>query len=1177
MMSLRPVHAGSGYQYLLRSVATNDAYDSSSEEAVESNNLSGYYQAKGTPPGRWLGRGVATLASRSCVDGEEITADQMACLWGEGLHPDSLDRMKQGESIDKCQLGKRFPTYTGKDKALIELKKEEEKFKKENKRLPTEAERSELVVETCRPFFEKETGQINASGAHVVAWVNKRREAVKQAVAGYDFTFSPPKSVSVVWALGDEETANLIAACHHEAVEEAISWADKHVVRTRQGSGGIAQVETNGLIAAQFTHFDTRAGDPDLHTHVLLSNKVQRQDGKWTSLDGQPLFMHHHNISTRYDKILMDKLRERLGVEFEERNHSNTMQPTWEINTISDELVEMFSTRRRNAKPVFDRLVEQFTQSKRRAPGKRETKELWQAAILETRDAKKAAQSLRDLRAGWATAVLNSKNGEEFQREVARTLNRDDTEHLTPPTPEDDEYQEWVSRIARDAVDKVTDERSEMRFHHVETAITSALRPYFFHDSSEFQSYHSDICRYAYREVCLNIRPDDDVLELPSELIRNGKAIDYRIGQERFTTQEILDAEFHVLQATAELTPFVAQNKTIDSVLQKHTRKEGWSLNTGQEALARHLLTTGTLVATGVGPAGTGKTTSMNVVAKVWKKEGHNVIGLAPSAQAAQVLSNEIGVDAYTIDKLTHTWLGRNEHKPAHSVNALPVKIHKGDMILVDEAGMASTKNLNAVVEIAERTGAIVRLIGDPLQLDAVENGGLFSTLTTMAPTAELTDVMRFSKGKDSEQSQASLKLRQGDTKACEFYARRRWVRGGSREEMLSDAVAAYIKDTEKGLTSLVVASTNDDVNAMNEIIRQFRIEKGLVNTNEHIVLAHGDIASPGDIIITRKNQQLPTQQTVLNGQLWKLKKINADGSLVVRDIKTNRRVVLPAAYVHENTHLGYAATVHRSQGATVDTTHAVIDHRVDRAGLYVALTRGKISNRVYAVVEPYLDEEAEEQHYHMAGDSEAPTAMNVFKAAVRRDRRQQSALDAIAEEVDNVYGNERVGTLYRHARELVVTAYAEQVLSAFVDELPPMGDDDVQKLRTTLERLIDSGVDPSKTLTDDTAHLEGAKSLVSVVCWRLNKRRPHEHDSYATLPVKARRLASRELETWMAHASRQLQSYRERTNLRDFVPSSAEELIEKMEQQAHSRFIGQSHQRQQRQKEPTHTRGFTK
>ena len=145
------------------------------------------------------------------------------------------------------------------------------------------------VEQVARPFYRREFGYEHASGKDVIAWVNRERDKVRQAVAGFDFTFSPVKSVSVLWALSDEHTASKVAALHHQAVAEALRWAEDNAIYTRVGAGGIEQVKTKGIVAAEFTHFDTRGGDPDLHSHVLIANKVQGPDGRWRTLDSRTI------------------------------------------------------------------------------------------------------------------------------------------------------------------------------------------------------------------------------------------------------------------------------------------------------------------------------------------------------------------------------------------------------------------------------------------------------------------------------------------------------------------------------------------------------------------------------------------------------------------------------------------------------------------------------------------------------------------------------------------------------------------------------------------------------------------------------------------------------------------------------------------------------------------------
>ena len=169
----------------------------------------------------------------------------------------------------------------------------------------------------------------------------------------------------------------------------------------------------------------------------------------------------------------------------------------------------------------------------------------------------------------------------------------------------------------------------------------------------------------------------------------------------------------------------------------------------------------------------------------------------------------------------------------------------------------------------------------------------------------------------------------------------------------------------------------------------------------------HLEVLRDGDTVIARTNATLHTDNDrtplgrVINGQLFTVTDLADDGTLAVRDINTGQDMLIPADYAGTNMHLGYAATIHRAQGSTVDTTHAVIDNTVDRAGLYVAMTRGKKENRAYAVCEPVVDLTAEDAHMHSAGDRDAPTAEEVLTTILRRDTRHRSATETLREELD--------------------------------------------------------------------------------------------------------------------------------------------------------------------------------
>lgn len=1137
MMSLRAVHAGNGYQYLLRSVATNDAYD----QASETGKLAAYYDAKGTPPGRWIGGGIKGFNSETIVDGSVIEAEQMANLYGLGMHPDTDQLLELGVEFAHCKLGGKFPIYTNNIPVLNALREAENKITREEKRTLSDADRSQLAQTIGRKYYLEATGYPHASGEEIIAWVNDQKQQVRQAVAGFDLTFSPAKSVSILWALADEQTANRVAMCHHRAVEEALCFVETDVARTRRGAKGIAQVETKGIIAAEFTHFDTRAGDPDLHSHVLVSNKVQAKDGTWLALDGQPLFLHHQAISARYDAALHRLLDEELGLSMVENVREDGKEGIWEIEGVPTKLIESFSKRRSLARPIYDKYVAQYIDRHGRQPDKLTQKAMWQQAILDTRDAKKPAESLTTLRRDWEAEVFAMEGGAELLQQVRSIVDREDKS--TQPPFFNDQSPVEVDSIARNILARVTSKRSYFGRHHLDTAASTVLKGFRFHNAEEQATARKMIVQTAL-DHAVALTPTE-VLVLPPALIReDGKAVDRRLGSEKFTTQAILDAEENAMTAVVEPTVIFASNDLVDQALKHHSDKNGWSLNEGQAQLARHLLNVGTVAACGVGPAGTGKTTSMQIVTGVWQNMGRSVIGLAPSAAAAEVLGEEIGIDTTTIDQLTFTWCGRNPNRRGRCIKSLPIKISPGDMLLVDEAGMSTTENIAALCDIARESGAVVRFIGDPHQLDAVGNGGLFGAMCNAAPTAELTDVMRFSKGKDTKQAAASLLLRKGDAKAIDFYKDRGWVRGGSRTDMLTGAVDAYLTDLDRGRRSLVIASTNTDVDTINEMVREYRINAGEVDTSIEVVLAHDDAAGVGDIIIARKNKKFYTTTNsgqcactgrVINGQMFTITAIANDGSLHVRDNTNGRSMVLPADYASAHCHLGYGSTIHRSQGATVDTTHAVIDGSTNRAGLYVALTRGAKENRVWAVTDLEVDKTAEDGHYHMAGNKTVPEAEDIIAQALTRDDRKKTAHETLTQEYTEASSTERKRALYHYACEMVADHFINATFEPFFN--PLWSHEGTEKVRHIWKKMLLCGIDPREHMSWATADLRGSHDEGSVVAWRLQEMLSSAPAPVVSTPPPLLVSSDRDLDQWLQ------QIYAELTGaytIKDTTPSDA-------------------------------------
>lgn len=166
------------------------------------------------------------------------------------------------------------------------------------------------------PVTAEQMRNLFGEGRHPVAGTALGRAYRPDAVAGFDLTFSPAKSVSTLWAVAPSDVADAIKQAHDAAVADAITFLEDHAIFTREGTDGVRQVETRGLIAAAFTHRDSRAGDPDLHTHVAVANKVQTRQGKWLSIYGTVLHRYGVAVSEAYNTALEHHLVERLGVRF---------------------------------------------------------------------------------------------------------------------------------------------------------------------------------------------------------------------------------------------------------------------------------------------------------------------------------------------------------------------------------------------------------------------------------------------------------------------------------------------------------------------------------------------------------------------------------------------------------------------------------------------------------------------------------------------------------------------------------------------------------------------------------------------------------------------------------------------------------------------------------------------
>lgn len=913
VMTIRVMSSGRGYEYLLKSVAAGDG------DRSTGTPLTRYYTESGCPPGTWLGTGLTSLDTGqgpALADGDTVTEDQLARLLGEGVHP-----------VTGAKLGLAYP------------------------RLQPPRER------------------IAARVARLDAWLTgpQREEAVERireeevakkprtAVAGFDLTFSPPKSVSAVWGVADAPTQALIAQAHHAAMRDTLALLEERVAATRVGRGGVARMPVVGVIATAFDHYDSRAADPQLHTHVVVSNKVQGIDGRWRTLDSRTLHRAVVALSASYNAFLTDHTARLLGAKWVPVDRGRDRSTGWEIDGVPGALIAEFSRRTTGGvgvegiEQVKDRLIAAYTAEHGHAPSVRTIARLRQQATLETRP-EKELHSLAELTADWrdrATGVLGEDSTTWAQQLLAQGSNK-------PGLRADDLGAEQVSDVAALVLMEVGNRRAVWGRLNLHAEAMRQLMGARFATTADRLAVADRIVQQA-EEGSLRLTPAYD-RAVPGQYV-DGEGNRFQpVDQIAYTSQDILDAETRLLHQSATQDAPVLSARL---VARHASRKiKGVRLDPDQATAITKIARSGLTLDLLVGPAGAGKTTALRALHRAWiaAHGKDSVIGLAPSAVAAEVLGDSLGVKAENTAKFLY------EHGKGRW------NLYAGQLVLLDEASLAGTLALDRITAHAAEVGAKIVLIGDWAQLSAVETGGAFGMLTRhRRGVAELTGVRRFA---HEWEKTASLALRHGKASVLETYDERGRLHDGGFEAMLDALYNAWQTDRASGRSTLMIASNGEAVAELNQRARTDLIDAGTVEA-EGLVLHDGTRAGVGDLVVTRRNERRLSfgASWVKNGDRWQVTHRHQDGSLTVRRLGRGERprgrgIVLPAAYVNEEVELGYASTVHRAQGMTVDTAHAFIDpNTAARELFYVALTRGRSRNEAYVIqpdpheVEPHLDQ----------------------------------------------------------------------------------------------------------------------------------------------------------------------------------------------------------------------------
>ncbi len=711
-------------------------------------------------------------------------------------------------------------------------------------------------------------------------------------VPGFDLTFSAPKSVSLLWALGGPQAAVEVNEAHRCSVEAALAYVQREACWTRRGAGGKEFVHGNGFLATAFDHRSSRAGDPHLHTHVLIANATKGPDGRWTRLYHPAIYDHAKTAGYIYEAQLRHELSRRLDVEWQPVRNGIA-----EVEGFADEHLREFSTRRQQ-------ILE--------AAGPGASARARQIANLTTREAKERDVSRETLYGRWHSKAQEIGLDRET---IERTFDPEAFRRISDP---------GAPAVAR-----------TVSTEQVDRAVTAGVSHFDRRDAIQ-----------AVADSLPNGAPAAEVEQLADAFLASEAVI--RIGEspkgERFTTQRIWELEQTAL-ATAERMRSEGSSPAGELIAARVIGARP-TLKDDQRKMVRRLLSDAEGVAVVIGEAGTGKTFAIVAAAEGWAQAGVELRAAAPTWRAANVLRSE-GLPATSVAGLLAE-LDRAKQGGGEAMS-------QGSVLLIDEAGMVDSATLARLISHADQAQAKLVLVGDPQQLGEIEAGGMFRALAERSEPIYLDEVIRHHHDLDREAAKR-IREGEGREALDLYRSEERVIVAPNAEARREAMVADWHQAFERGEDAVMVAKRNVEVERLNELAREVMRERGRLGAEEIEVgearFAAGDqvITRVNDRQADIYNRERWTVAEVDAEQ----RRVVLDGVDTDRRVeigadylaRTNPHNDAPAL------EHAYAVTTYSAQGTTVDRAYVMADPSMDKQELYVAASRSREQTYLYATPE---------------------------------------------------------------------------------------------------------------------------------------------------------------------------------------------------------------------------------
>lgn len=1061
------ISPGHSVKYLTREVATG---------------RENYYTGavlEGEPPGRWYGAGAEALGLTGLVDEQDMEA-----LYEHFVDPRDPAFRDADAWKEASKLGHAGRAYKSADQLYAEY----------------------LDAEPHADAERREQLRLEAS----------KKE--RKNIAFMDVTFSVPKSVTVLHAAfehqevvarraGDSEAAAAWAA-HKQAIEDAI-WAGNNAaldyLQDRAGYSRVGHhgnnsgryIDAHGWTVASFFQHTSRTNDPQLHIHNGVLWRVEGTDGVWRTLDSKSLELHRPAAGAIAERTMFEHAGTSLHVLAVMRPDGKSR----EILGIDQAINDLFSSRRRAITPKAAELVAAFEQRYGREPTALELDRLHRQATMLTRPRKSHDGETLEQRLDRCEAQLQAELSVGLDKVAADVLALADKELAAQRFDPD--------AVMQIAIADVQAKKAHWTESDLARAVNDALPDYLGGlGGNDVAELVEGLARDAIARYCVSLTATGPAADtLPDELrLADGRPAYERPGGHQYATEAHVRSERALRAAAVERSAARVSPQLATGFLDE-LAESGIELGVDQAAAVRGVLTSGANVESLVGPAGTGKSFVIGTLVhawtdpRVWNGEQRHVFGLTTSQIATQVLHGE-GVQARNIAQ----WLGVQqrlaEGRPLGDDPGW--RLAAGDLVVLDESAMTNLADLAAVHEIVRAGGAKLLLTGDHRQLAAVGAAGGMEMIARVSPVYELTEARRFT---HSWERDASLRLRDGDESALQDYRKHgRIIDGGSIERTQHLAMEGWLADTLAGRHSLLIVDSNEQAAQLCAEIRSRLVLLGRVEEHGVPLGLQGTLAGVGDVVQGRRNGwELRgvhgNRSCPVNREQYRVLETRNDGGLVVAAIlghtsegeRLGERITLPASYVRQDLALGYAATVHASEGLTVDTTHCVATPRTGLAALYTEITRGRHENTAYVATLAVADDAPT----GTVNQTRRADPLAVLATSVERAEPDLAATVHADHEAADAQSLATIGERFADAAEQATAGRTATMLDRLTNDgaltrdqrAALAADDGTVSLARVLRQAEIAGHDPEQLLRDavTSRELTGARSLASVMHHRIS------------------------------------------------------------------------------------------